>query len=157
MTADGKIATRTGKSQWITCEASRRHVHETRNGDDESIEDNFQINAIMRFRARTDFALTGRNGDRIPREQQLRICAYVHCTKQFLNTESCIEFTPVDSPSDESEKAEDSVLFEILNNMDKNAETNHFRVIQIQLSRIVLANLARRGFGRETFRRIYFV
>ncbi len=30
MTADGKIATRTGKSQWITCEASRRHVHETR-------------------------------------------------------------------------------------------------------------------------------
>jgi diaminohydroxyphosphoribosylaminopyrimidine deaminase/5-amino-6-(5-phosphoribosylamino)uracil reductase len=30
MTADGKTATRTGKSQWITCEASRRHVHETR-------------------------------------------------------------------------------------------------------------------------------
>ena len=29
MTADGKTATNTGKSQWITCEASRRHVHET--------------------------------------------------------------------------------------------------------------------------------
>ncbi|MBR5364400.1 MAG: bifunctional diaminohydroxyphosphoribosylaminopyrimidine deaminase/5-amino-6-(5-phosphoribosylamino)uracil reductase RibD [Oscillospiraceae bacterium] len=30
MTADGKTATRTGKSQWITGEAARRHVHETR-------------------------------------------------------------------------------------------------------------------------------
>lgn len=31
MTMDGKIATRTGKSQWITNEQSREHVHETRN------------------------------------------------------------------------------------------------------------------------------
>jgi len=30
MTADGKTATRTGKSKWITSEASRAHVHETR-------------------------------------------------------------------------------------------------------------------------------
>ncbi|MBR0484106.1 MAG: bifunctional diaminohydroxyphosphoribosylaminopyrimidine deaminase/5-amino-6-(5-phosphoribosylamino)uracil reductase RibD [Oscillospiraceae bacterium] len=30
MTADGKTATRTGLSRWITNEASRRHVHETR-------------------------------------------------------------------------------------------------------------------------------
>ena len=31
MTADGKIATRTGASQWITGEAARRHVHTQRN------------------------------------------------------------------------------------------------------------------------------
>jgi len=30
MTADGKIATHTGKSQWITGEAARNHVHELR-------------------------------------------------------------------------------------------------------------------------------
>ncbi len=30
MTADGKTATKAGLSQWITNEASRRHVHETR-------------------------------------------------------------------------------------------------------------------------------
>lgn len=31
MTADGKIASRTGKSKWITCEKSRIKVHEDRN------------------------------------------------------------------------------------------------------------------------------
>lgn len=126
------------------------------NKDDDEIGDNFKPNDIMRLRAHADYALTGRNGDRIPREQQLRICGYVHCTKHFLNTESCIEFTPIDSAS-ESEQADDSVLFEILNIMDKNAETNHFRIIQIQLSRIVLANLARKGFDRETFRKKCFL
>ena len=30
MTADGKTATRTGQSRWITGEAARRHTHETR-------------------------------------------------------------------------------------------------------------------------------
>lgn len=30
MTADGKTATRTGQSRWITGETARRHVHETR-------------------------------------------------------------------------------------------------------------------------------
>jgi diaminohydroxyphosphoribosylaminopyrimidine deaminase / 5-amino-6-(5-phosphoribosylamino)uracil reductase len=31
MSLDGKIATRTGHSQWVTGEAARRHVHEMRN------------------------------------------------------------------------------------------------------------------------------
>jgi diaminohydroxyphosphoribosylaminopyrimidine deaminase / 5-amino-6-(5-phosphoribosylamino)uracil reductase len=34
MTLDGKIATRTGDSRWVTSEASRRMVHELRNGVD---------------------------------------------------------------------------------------------------------------------------
>lgn len=31
MTMDGKIATKTGKSKWISCEASRNHAHTLRN------------------------------------------------------------------------------------------------------------------------------
>ncbi len=34
MTLDGKIATRTGDSQWISCEASRRYVHALRDRSD---------------------------------------------------------------------------------------------------------------------------
>lgn len=34
MTLDGKIATRTGASQWISCEASRRYVHALRDRSD---------------------------------------------------------------------------------------------------------------------------
>lgn len=34
MTLDGKIATRTGASRWISCEASRQKVHELRNTHD---------------------------------------------------------------------------------------------------------------------------
>ena len=33
MTMDGKIATCTGKSRWITGEAARRHVHQSRHGN----------------------------------------------------------------------------------------------------------------------------
>lgn len=37
------------------------------------------------------------------------------------------------------------VLFDILNIMDNHADTEHFRTIQIQLSRVVLYHLAQKG------------
>ena len=44
------------------------------------------------------------------------------------------------------------ILDDILAIMDMNADTDIFRIVQIQLSRIVLYHLIQKGFDREQFR-----
>ncbi len=48
-------------------------------------------------------------------------------------------------------------MIEILNILDKNADTEHFRIIQIQLSRIVLYYLKQRGFDHDALRLKEFI
>lgn len=71
MSLDGKIATASGESQWITCEESRAHVHQLRNnymgimvGVDTVIADN----PLLTCRKRS-----GRNPVRIITDSRLRI------------------------------------------------------------------------------------
>ncbi|SDZ09444.1 bifunctional diaminohydroxyphosphoribosylaminopyrimidine deaminase/5-amino-6-(5-phosphoribosylamino)uracil reductase RibD [Thermoactinomyces sp. DSM 45892] len=73
MTLDGKIATSTGDSKWVTGEASRNHVHELRNiydgimiGVDTAIKDRPQLTTRLPDRNR-------RNPVRIITDSQLRL------------------------------------------------------------------------------------
>ncbi|SFX02194.1 riboflavin biosynthesis protein RibD/2,5-diamino-6-hydroxy-4-(5-phosphoribosylamino)pyrimidine 1'-reductase,TIGR01508 [Thermoactinomyces sp. DSM 45891] len=73
MTLDGKIATSTGDSKWVTGEASRNHVHELRNiydgimiGVDTAIKDRPQLTTRLP-------GGNGRNPVRIITDSQLRL------------------------------------------------------------------------------------
>ena len=84
MTLDGKIATRTGHSKWVTCEASRQLVHEMRN----------QVDAIL-VGSRTvmldDPSLTTRlneEGTRDPIRIVLDAGAYLDEDRRIFHVES---------------------------------------------------------------------
>ena len=116
----------------------------------------FKRSGMLRFRTHAMRALTGRNGSYVPKEKLVQICQYVSCTEQFITDESCVNYEPPVKPS-QKKAVDNQVLFDILGLMDKNADTEHYRVLQIQLSRIVLYHLAQRGFDRETLRLPEFI
>lgn len=110
----------------------------------------YRRNGVLRLRAHADHALYGMNGTLVPNNIQNQICRYTNCTVEFLNDESQVHFIPQKAhisgaPQDEN------TLFEILSILDKNADTEHYRVIQIQLSRIAIHNIVKKGFDRDAF------
>ncbi|MBC5629194.1 bifunctional diaminohydroxyphosphoribosylaminopyrimidine deaminase/5-amino-6-(5-phosphoribosylamino)uracil reductase RibD [Clostridium sp. NSJ-6] len=71
MTLDGKIATKTGESKWITCDESRKNVHKLRNelsaimiGVNTVIKDNPELTCRLNY---------GRNPIRVIVDSKLRI------------------------------------------------------------------------------------
>lgn len=116
----------------------------------------FKRSGMLRFRTHAMRALTGRNGSYVPKETLVQICQYVSCTEHFITDESCVNYEPPAKPS-QKKAVDNQVLFDILGLMDKNADTEHFRVLQIQLSRIVLYHLGQKGFDREALRLREFV
>lgn len=116
----------------------------------------YKRNGIMRLKTYYWHYLSGLNGTYIPAETISRICRYVNCSEQYLNDESCVEFKPEAKRSPNS-VPDNQTLSDILGIMDKNADTEFFRVVQIQLSRIVIYNLKEKGFDRETLRVKEFV
>ena len=55
------------------------------------------------------------------------------------------------------EDADQFTHTEILSILDKNAGTEHYRIIQVQLSRIAIHNILNKGFDREAFSLIELV
>ena len=77
-------------------------------------------------------------------ELQKRICNYVNCSIDYLNDRNCIKFTPEESKT--SQASDDrNIIFDILDIMDKHTDSEQYRTIQIQLSRIVLYHVAQKG------------
>ena len=78
-------------------------------------------------------------------ELQERISNYVNCSIDYLNDRNCIKFTPEESKT--SQASDDrNIIFDILDIMDKHTDSEQYRTIQIQLSRIVLYHVAQKGF-----------
>ena len=83
--------------------------------------------------------------EEVPLELQKRICNYVNCSIEYLNDRDRIKYNP--NETDRAENAPDrDVIFDILDIMDKHTDSEQYRTIQIQLSRIVLYHVAQRGF-----------
>ena len=77
-------------------------------------------------------------------ELQKRICNYVNCSIDYLNDRNCIKFTPEEPKTAESSD-DRNTIFDILDIMDKHTDSEQYRTIQIQLSRIVLYHVAQKG------------
>lgn len=87
----------------------------------------------------------------VPAELQERICSYVNCSAEYLNDRERIKFTP-EAPNRAEGENDSNVLFDILDIMDKHTDSEQYRTIQIQLSRIVLYHLAQKGFLTKVLR-----
>jgi transcriptional regulator with XRE-family HTH domain len=87
----------------------------------------------------------------VPVELQDRICSYVNCSAEYLNDRERIKFTP-EAPNRAEGENDSNVLFDILDIMDKHTDSEQYRTIQIQLSRIVLYHLAQKGFLTKVLR-----
>ncbi len=116
----------------------------------------YKQSGILLLRSHADHALYGRNGTLVPNNILNQICQYTNCTMEFLNDESQVHFIPrkdqiSGAPQDEN------TLFEILSILDKNAGTEHYRIIQVQLSRIAIHNILNKGYDRDAFSLIEFV
>lgn len=89
-----------------------------------------------------------RRGDTVEVEQILRIMNYVNSSLHFINSSSVVEYSP-EKEYDEKTVLDESTLFDILDIMDACADSDAFRDIQIQLSRVVLYHLGRKGFTEK--------
>lgn len=82
------------------------------------------------------------SGSDLSKQQLVDIADFTNSSLYFLNSEKNIEYAP-DGEYDIKNLLKIEVLFEILNIMDSCADTEFYRTLQIQLSRIVLYHLER--------------
>lgn len=116
----------------------------------------FRRKGGLRIRSLESRLIAMHCGSEVSPDLMSRICKYVNCSEHFLNDSRCIEYVP-NKPSPEDAPEGSQTLSEILDLMDKHADTEHFRTIQVQLSRIVLYHLAQKGFTQELFRTKEFI
>lgn len=89
------------------------------------------------------------SGSDIAKQDFIYISEYVNASLYYLNSDKCLEYVPENAEYDKKRLLNIEVLFTILNIMDACADTDFYRTLQIQLSRIVLYHLANKGFTQE--------
>jgi hypothetical protein len=89
-----------------------------------------------------------RPGDKVPFEQIWEIVEYVNCKMRFICNEQVVIYTPAEEYNKENLQNL-KVLFDILDIMDRCADSDEYRALQIQLSRIVLYWLNKKGYTQE--------
>lgn len=89
-----------------------------------------------------------RKGQPVNTERMLRIIRYVNCDIYFVSSSKKTEYRPAGDSSDER-IFDTETLHDILDIMDCCADSEEYRDLQIQLSRIVLYNLERKRHGSE--------
>ncbi len=90
-----------------------------------------------------------RKGDVVSDEDILAIKRYVNCSMQFLFNEN-LQYEPVAKPYDVSELANMQTLFLLLRIMDNCADNDTYRILQVQLSKIILYHLNTVGITKDT-------
>lgn len=81
--------------------------------------------------------------------QIVEITEYVNASLLFINSEKCVEYVPENDDYDKKQILNIEILFTILNIMDGCADTDFYRTLQIQLSRIVLSHLKDKGYTKK--------
>lgn len=92
-----------------------------------------------------------RRGSDISLETQLKIIPYVNCTVQFLNNDRYVQYEH-ETEYDTDHLKDTETIFDILGILDHCADTDSYRIVQVQLSRVVLYHLKENGFDREALR-----
>lgn len=89
-----------------------------------------------------------RRGHDVSEELMMKIIRFVNCSIRFINNEEIIEFSPKDEYNPDTLNDTDT-LFSIFEILDCCADSDDYRALQIQLSRIVLYNIGRKGFTKD--------
>ena len=90
-----------------------------------------------------------RRGSEVSLETQLKILSYTNCTVQFLNNDRYINY---ELANNSVENFNSDTIFDILDILDRCADTASYRTVQLQLSQIALFHLKEKGFDREKLR-----
>lgn len=77
------------------------------------------------------------------------ITRYTNCSMRFLYNEEIINYTPK-GEYDKSVTADTDTLHSIFEILDNCADSDEYKALQIQLSRIVLYNIDNKGFTMDT-------
>ncbi|MCM1524751.1 MAG: helix-turn-helix transcriptional regulator [Ruminococcus sp.] len=89
-----------------------------------------------------------RQGDDVEVEKILGIMKYVNCSLYFISNIGMTEYVP-EKICDDKVTENQEILFDVLDIMDVCADSDSFRALQIQLSRVVLYHLKNKGYTEE--------
>ena len=90
-----------------------------------------------------------RSGKDVDEDIIISITRYTNCSMRFLYNEEIIEYTPK-GEYDKGVAADTDTLHAIFEILDNCADSDEYKALQIQLSRIVLYNAAKKGFTKDT-------